>query len=138
LRETRAGRLAKAAGAHWHHRCHRTLGRGSSPARSTATRSYLDLRDEFGAVDAYVDLHHMERCQQIEGDGDYVSVTLDYPPLGPEDSDKYTAWPLLDQDKSRRFARSTARARCCSRSAGSPTTSGRRRTGSSRRSSRRA
>jgi Zinc carboxypeptidase len=65
---------------------------------------YLDLRSEFGAVDAYVDLHHMGPCEQIEGDGDYVTVALDYPPLGPEDSDKYAAWPLLDQDKSRRFA----------------------------------
>ena len=65
---------------------------------------YLDLRSEFGAVDAYVDLHHMGPCEQIEGVGDYVTVTLDYPPLGPEDSDKYAAWPLLDQDKSRRFA----------------------------------
>jgi Zinc carboxypeptidase len=65
---------------------------------------YLELRDEFGAVDAYVDLHHMGPCEQIEGVGDYVTVTLDYPPLGPEDSDKYAAWPLLDQDKSRRFA----------------------------------
>ena len=46
----------------------------------------------------------MGPCEQIEGDGDYVSVTLDYPPLGPDDSDKYAAWPLLDQDKSRRFA----------------------------------
>jgi Zinc carboxypeptidase len=65
---------------------------------------YLELRDEFGAVDGYVDLHHMGPCEQIEGDGDYVTVALDYPPLGPEDSDKYDAWPLLDQDKSRRFA----------------------------------
>ena len=65
---------------------------------------YLDLRSEFGAVDAYVDLHHMGPCEQIEGVGDYVTVTLDYPPLGPEDSDKYAAWPRLDQDKSRRFA----------------------------------
>jgi hypothetical protein len=65
---------------------------------------YLDLRAEFGAVDAYVDLHHMGPCEQIEGDGDYVTVSLDYPPLGPEDSGKYDAWPLLDQDKSRRYA----------------------------------
>jgi hypothetical protein len=38
---------------------------------------YLELRAEFGAVDAYVDLHHMGPCEQIEGDGDYVTVSLD-------------------------------------------------------------
>jgi hypothetical protein len=75
-----------------------------TPESRTLRRLYLQLRAEFGAVDAYVDLHHMGPCEQIEGDGDYVTVTLDYPPLGPEDSDKYAAWPLLDQDKSRRYA----------------------------------
>jgi hypothetical protein len=75
-----------------------------NPESRTLRALYLDLREEFGGVDAYVDLHHMGPCEQIEGVGDYVSVTLDYPPLGPEDSDKYAAWPLLDQDKSRRFA----------------------------------
>ena len=75
-----------------------------APESRALRKLYLELRDEFGAVDAYVDLHHMGPCEQIEGDGDYVTVTLDYPPLGPEDSGKYDAWPLLDQDKSRRFA----------------------------------
>ena len=75
-----------------------------APESRTLRKLYLELRAEFGAVDAYVDLHHMGPCEQIEGDGDYVTVTLDYPPLGPEDSGKYDAWPLLDQDKSRRFA----------------------------------
>jgi Zinc carboxypeptidase len=75
-----------------------------TPEARTLRALYLELREEFGAVDAYVDLHHMGPCEQIEGDGDYVTVTLDYPPLGPEDSDKYAAWPQLDQDKSRRFA----------------------------------
>jgi hypothetical protein len=75
-----------------------------TPESRTLRKLYLELRAEFGAVDAYVDLHHMGPCEQIEGDGDYVTVTLDYPPLGPEDSDKYAAWPLLDQDKSRRYA----------------------------------
>jgi hypothetical protein len=75
-----------------------------TPESRTLRALYLDLRAEFGAVDAYVDLHHMGPCEQIEGVGDYVTVTLDYPPLGPEDSGKYAAWPLLDQDKSRRFA----------------------------------
>ena len=81
-----------------------TLHAVSTDRRLHMRSLYLDLRDEFGEVDAYVDLHHMGPCEQIEGDGDYVSVTLDYPPLGPEDSDKYDGWPLLDQDKSRRFA----------------------------------
>jgi hypothetical protein len=75
-----------------------------TPESNTLRKLYLELRQEFGTVDAYVDLHHMGPCEQIEGDGDYVTVTLDYPPLGPEDSDKYAGWPLLDQDKSRRFA----------------------------------
>jgi Zinc carboxypeptidase len=75
-----------------------------TPESRTLRKLYLGLRDEFGEVDAYVDLHHMGPCEQIEGDGDFVTVTLDYPPLGPEDSTKYDAWPLLDQDKSRRFA----------------------------------
>jgi hypothetical protein len=77
-----------------------------TPESRTVRALYLRLQQEFGGVDAYVDLHHMGPCEQIEGqeDGDYVTVTLDYPPLGPEDSDKYAGWPLLDQDKSRRFA----------------------------------
>jgi hypothetical protein len=79
-----------------------------TPEARTLRALYLDLRDEFGAVDAYVDLHHMGSCQQIEGTGDYVTVALDYPPLGPEDSGKYDAWPLLDQDKSRRYAYAAA------------------------------
>jgi hypothetical protein len=65
---------------------------------------YQELRQEFGEVHGYVDLHHMGPCQQIEGDGQYVTVALDYPPLGPEGNPKYAAWPLLDQDKSRRYA----------------------------------
>lgn len=67
---------------------------------------YKDLRDEFGHVDGYVDLHHMGPCNQIEGeeDGQYVTVSLDYPPLGPDDSDKYAEWEDLDQAASRRLA----------------------------------
>ncbi len=79
-----------------------------TPEARTLRALYLGLREEFGAVDAYVDLHHMGPCQQIEGTGDYVTVALDYPPLGPEDSDKYDAWPLLDQDWSRRLAYAAA------------------------------
>ena len=42
--------------------------------------------------------------------GQYVTVALDHPPLG-SDADgnpQYSAWPLLDQDKSRRFALAAA------------------------------
>ncbi|GGI08649.1 hypothetical protein GCM10011354_30150 [Egicoccus halophilus] len=69
---------------------------------------YVELRDEFGHVEAYVDLHHMGPCNQVDGDGQYVSVALDYPPLGPDDSDKYDAWPALDQERSRRYALAAA------------------------------
>ncbi|HEX5597953.1 MAG TPA: M14 family zinc carboxypeptidase [Micromonosporaceae bacterium] len=69
---------------------------------------YVALRAEKGAVDAVVDLHHMGPCTRTTGgeqDGKLISVTLDYPPLGINDGAKYKAeWPLLDQDKSRRYA----------------------------------
>jgi hypothetical protein len=42
--------------------------------------------------------------------GQYVTVALDHPPLG-SDADgnpQYSEWPLLDQDKSRRFALAAA------------------------------
>jgi len=65
---------------------------------------YLDLRAEFGEVHGYVDLHHMGPCNQIDGDGQFVTVALDYPPLGPDGNPTYAAWPLLDQAKSRRYA----------------------------------
>lgn len=42
--------------------------------------------------------------------GQYVTVALDHPPLG-SDADgnpQYSDWPLLDQDKSRRFALAAA------------------------------
>jgi hypothetical protein len=65
---------------------------------------YQELRAEFGEVHGYVDLHHMGPCNQIVTDGQYVSVALDYPPLGPDGNPKYAAWPLLDQAQSRRYA----------------------------------
>ncbi len=74
---------------------------------------YVALRDEFGAVDGVVDLHHMGPCDRITGgpqDGKLISVALDYPPLGAADGAAYQAeWPLLDQDKSRRYALAVAR-----------------------------
>lgn len=71
---------------------------------------YVDLQAEFGAVDAYVDLHHMGSCNQQNDTGQYVSVALDFPPLGSEalGNPRYDDWPLLDQDKSRRYALAAA------------------------------
>lgn len=71
---------------------------------------YVDLQAEFGAVDAYVDLHHMGSCSQQNDTGQYVSVALDFPPLGSEvdGNPNYTDWPLLNQDKSRRYALAAA------------------------------
>ena len=42
--------------------------------------------------------------------GQYVTVALDYAPLGPPDSDKYDDWPLLDQERSRRYSLAAANA----------------------------
>lgn len=73
---------------------------------------YVDLRAEFGKVDAVVDLHHAGPCGRLEGgpqDGKLVSVELDYPPLGANDGAAYEdEWPLLDQDESRRYALAAA------------------------------
>jgi hypothetical protein len=71
---------------------------------------YLDLQAEFGAVDAYVDLHHMGSCSQQNDTDQYATVALDFPPLGSEidGNPRYDDWPLLDQDKSRRYALAAA------------------------------
>lgn len=71
---------------------------------------YVDLRDEFGIVDGYVDLHHMGPCNQNNDSDQYVTVALDFPPLGSEvdGNPDYADWPLLDQDKSRRYALAAA------------------------------
>lgn len=69
---------------------------------------YVDLQAEFGEVDLLMDLHHMGPCSITTGgprDGKLISITVDYPPLGVEDGAKYLEdYPLLDQDKSRRYA----------------------------------
>ncbi|MGW1679446.1 M14 family zinc carboxypeptidase [Saccharopolyspora sp. NPDC002376] len=84
-----------------------------SPESQAIRDTYLSLRQEFGAVDAVVDLHHMGPCGRTTGgpqDGKLISVSLDYPPLGVNDGAAYQAkYPLLDQDKSRRYALSVAR-----------------------------
>ncbi|GGK82923.1 M14 family zinc carboxypeptidase [Ornithinimicrobium pekingense] len=69
---------------------------------------YVDLHEEFGEVDVVVDLHHMGPCSITTGgpqDGKPITVTVDYPPLGVNDGAAYLEeYPLLDQDKSRRYA----------------------------------
>jgi hypothetical protein len=83
-----------------------------SPESQAIRDVYVDLQEEFGTVDAVVDLHHMGPCERQTGgpqDGKLVSVSLDYPPLGVNDGAAYQEdWPLLDQDKSRRFALAVA------------------------------
>lgn len=83
-----------------------------SPESQAIRDMYVDLREEFGEVDAVVDLHHMGPCDRLTGgpqDGKLISVSLDYPPLGVNDGAAYKAeWPLLDQDKSRRYALAVA------------------------------
>lgn len=68
---------------------------------------YLDLQAEFGKVEAFVDLHHMG-TPELNKTGEDVTVAIDYPPLGPEDSSKYDEWSKLDQDESRRYALAAA------------------------------
>lgn len=84
-----------------------------SPESRAIRDVYVDLREEFGMVDAVVDLHHMGPCDRITGgpqDGRLISLSLDYPPLGVNDGAAYQdEWPLLDQDKSRRYALAVAR-----------------------------
>jgi hypothetical protein len=83
-----------------------------SPESRAIRDVYVDLRAEKGAVDAYIDLHHMGPCDLLTGgdqDGKLISVSLDYPPLGVQDGAAYkAAWPALDQDKSRRYALAVA------------------------------
>ncbi len=84
-----------------------------SPESRAIRDVYVDLRAEFGMVDAVVDLHHMGPCDRLTGgeqDGRLISIALDYPPLGVDDGAAYEdEWPLLDQDKSRRYALAVAR-----------------------------
>lgn len=68
---------------------------------------YLDLKDEFGEVEAFVDLHHMG-TPKTNKTGEDVTIAIDYPPLGPDDSPKYADWPKLDQQKSKRYALAAA------------------------------
>ncbi|XKH53984.1 succinylglutamate desuccinylase/aspartoacylase family protein [Citricoccus nitrophenolicus] len=69
---------------------------------------YVSLQEEFGSVAAVVDLHDMGPCNETTGgprDGKQVTVAIDYPPLGVNDGAAYLDdYPLLDQDKSRRYA----------------------------------
>lgn len=83
-----------------------------APESQTIRDVYVGLQEEFGEVDAVVDIHHMGPCNVQTGgeqDGRHISVALDYPPLGVNDGAAYKEdWPLLDQDKSRRYALAVA------------------------------
>lgn len=68
---------------------------------------YKELQAEFGKVEAFVDLHHMG-TPKLNKTGEEVTIAIDFPPLGPENSTKYDAWPKLDQDKSKRYALAAA------------------------------
>jgi len=68
---------------------------------------YIELRDEFGHVELFVDVHHMG-TPVTNKTGEPVTIAIDFPPLGPDDSDKYDDWPLLDQDKSKRYSLAAA------------------------------
>ncbi|QQK76511.1 M28 family peptidase [Salicibibacter cibarius] len=73
------------------------------------TELYQDLQDEFGHVDAYVDLHQMGAQNQIEGTDEDVTIAIDYPALGPDDNPRYADdYPEWDQDQSRSYALAAA------------------------------
>ncbi len=46
---------------------------------------YIDLRDEYGSVDVYVDLHHQGACVAQEDSLELLDVGVDYPPLPDEE-----------------------------------------------------
>ncbi|MFJ7936490.1 FIMAH domain-containing protein [Sporosarcina sp. NPDC096371] len=67
------------------------------------TDLYKSLRDEFGEVEAYVNLHHMGKVK-LEGTDVDVTIALSDPPLGGDNNPKYADnWPKWDQEKSRRY-----------------------------------
>lgn len=68
---------------------------------------YVELQNEFGVVEAFVDLHHMG-TPKLNITGEEVTIAIDPPPLGPDDSTKYDDYPL-DRDKSKRYALAAAR-----------------------------
>src|SRR5699024_4008612 len=67
---------------------------------------YKDLQEEFGKVEAFVDLHHMG-TPKLNKSVEDVTIAVDYPPLG-NDPSKYEDWPELDQEKSQRYALAAA------------------------------
>lgn len=84
-----------------------------SPESRAIRDTYVQLRQEQGRVETYVDLHHMGPCDRLTSGpqaGKLISMAIDYPPLGVEDGAKYKKdWPALDQDKSRRYALAAAK-----------------------------
>ncbi|NLU70742.1 M14 family zinc carboxypeptidase [Streptomyces sp. HNM0574] len=84
-----------------------------SPESRAIRDTYVQLRQEKGHVETYVDLHHMGPCDRLTSGpqkGKLISMAIDYPPLGVRDGAKYKKqWPALDQDKSRRYALAAAK-----------------------------
>jgi hypothetical protein len=68
---------------------------------------YVELQSEFGVVEAFVDIHHMG-TPVLNITGEEVTIAIDPPPLGPDDSTKYDDYPL-DRDKSKRYSLAAAR-----------------------------
>ena len=67
---------------------------------------YVELQEEFGGVELFIDLHHMG-TPKLNKSSEEVTIAIDPPPLGPEDSTKYDEYPL-DMDKSKRYALAAA------------------------------
>lgn len=71
---------------------------------------YLDLQDEFGEVDVFVDVHHQGSCVAREDTRELIDVAVDYPPLPDwefEPGGKYADYENR-QDYSRQLAMSAA------------------------------
>ncbi|HLR95313.1 MAG TPA: M14 family zinc carboxypeptidase [Jiangellaceae bacterium] len=69
---------------------------------------YLDLEDEFGQVDAFVDVHHQGPCVARDDTEELIDVSVDYPPLPDwefEEGGKYADYED-SQDASRQLAMS--------------------------------
>ncbi len=69
---------------------------------------YLELQDEFGHVDAFVDVHHQGPCVARDDTGELIDVSVDYPPLPDWEFEEGGKYADLEnsQDASRRLAMS--------------------------------
>lgn len=71
---------------------------------------FLDLSDEFGRVDTFVDIHHQGPCVARADTRELIDVAVDYPPLPDwefEPGGKYADFENM-QDYSRQLAMSAA------------------------------